>query len=195
MHRRQVSSAAAGGGGRVRAPRRARPAPQRLRAGARAVRAGHRCLQRRCVPACWSGGCRAAAHPAPAGPPLAAWAGVFDPDRLGECAGERRKRTQRDRRIQEIGAMLTAAMRTTILVERLPGTVINIYVQARCPRSCMAPAHLQGLCMPAACQQPVSNSNPPPPSPFPHPSAQGCACTWKAPAGSCCHRLAPTQGS
>lgn len=45
-------------------------------------------------------------------------------------AGERRKRTQRDRRMQEIGAMLTAAMRATILVDRLPGTLISIYVQA-----------------------------------------------------------------
>ena len=52
-------------------------------------------------------------------------------ERLHELpAGERRKRTQRDRRIQEIGAMLTAAMRATILVDRLPGTVISIYVQA-----------------------------------------------------------------
>ena len=48
----------------------------------------------------------------------------------GLCsAGERRKRTQRDRRIQEIGAMLTAAMQATVLTDRLPGTLISIYIQ------------------------------------------------------------------
>lgn len=43
--------------------------------------------------------------------------------------GERRALSKRDRRVLEVGAVLQAALQATIVVELLPGTTIDVFVQ------------------------------------------------------------------